>query len=110
MIQPALFFNSHNGLHKTTSSSGTWRGLEGKEHQSYCTISAVLKGDCTERPRNVQPEILRKSQYGHNVLCKDRRERIFSASVHPQVGGVVCMAAPGLRTQGGKARRLSFLV
>lgn len=62
------------------------------------------------RPRNVQPEILRKSQYGHDVLCRDRREHILSASVYPQVGEAVCVAAPGLRIQGGKARRLSFLV
>lgn len=36
---------SHNSLNKTTSSAGTWRSLEGKEYQSYCTVSAVLKGD-----------------------------------------------------------------
>lgn len=83
IIQPVSFFffpkkqQSHNGLHKTTSSSGTWRSLEGKEHQSYCTVSAVLKGDWAASPRNVQPEILRKSQKGRDVLCKRQEEAYF---------------------------------
>lgn len=84
IIQPVSFFffspkkqQSHNGLHKTTSSSGTWRSLEGKEHQSYCTVSAVLKGDWAASPRNVQPEILRKSQKGRDVLCERQEEAYF---------------------------------
>lgn len=88
MIQPGFFFffscfpkkqQSHNGLHKTTSSAGTWRSLEGKEHQSYCTVSAALK-------RNVQPEILRRSQEGHDVLC-ERREEAYFISLSKFAGG-----------------------
>lgn len=47
-----------------------------------------------------------------DAMCyaKDRRKHILSASVNPQVGEMVWMAAPGPRIQDGKAMRLALLV